>query len=82
MKTELKELRITNLATSVSDKELTQLFETYGTVERVQMKTVESGIRTASLVMDSPKAALKACEQLNGYRLDDRPMLVSPAPRV
>ena len=71
-----------NLSYTTSDRALRLLFESYGSVESVQLPTDAQTERTrgfAIVGMDDPAAAGKAIAALNGHQLDGRKIIVNEA---
>lgn len=71
-----------NLAFSVTDSSLEQLFESYGTVNRVQVITDRDSGRSKGfgfVEMADAASAQSAISELDGYELDGRAIKVNEA---
>jgi len=71
-------LYVANLADTVTEDHLRELFAPHGEVKTVEFGTDESyGVRYALVAMGSEKTANKANHALNGQLLEERALLIS-----
>ena len=73
-------LYVGDLAASVTEQELGDLFGQIGKVETIELITRPSQIPFAFIVMASPEMAQQGITQFNGYRLAGARLIVYAVP--
>ncbi len=77
-----KKLYVGNLTYAITDSDLQEMFEKFGTVESAQVIMDRSSGRSKGfgfVEMDDDQAAQKAIDALNGQDNDGRPLTVNEA---